>query len=238
MATLNEEKYRNAILYFAQHARYVGRTKLWKLLYYLDFDHYELYLASVTGEQYLRWENGPVPSGGLKMLNRMEAAGEIAVVSEATRQGNAIFKVYAVHPCDRTVFADSEWQMLQTVARKWRHHTAREMVAAAHGEPPWQQTKPNDVIDYALALERDRDVSSDEFSDAELGDNPMNTSTETALARARSLAYAERIERLWDNDSAVRAEIERGIEQMKAGEFVSVSIDALLRKRREKRRPS
>jgi hypothetical protein len=63
-------------------------------------------------------------------------------------------------------------------------------------------------------------------------------SPEIAMARARSRAYAERIEFLWDTDPAMRARIELGLAQLAAGEGIPFSVDAAMRKQREKRRPS
>lgn len=240
MATLNEEKYRNAILYFAEHVRNMGKVKLWKLLYYLDFDHYEQFGRSVTGEHYLRWDNGPVPASGEAVLERMVAAEQIKVTWEPTGLQYPQMKLEAHEKADQSEFTDSEWDMLQCVARKWKFHSGRDMINATHGEPPWQYTAPNEVIDYTLALRRDNEDSVDKpgGEDAtKTKDTDMHTTAEIALAREQTVAYAEHIERLWDTDSRVRARIELGIEQVKAGKVVPVDIDALLEQRRDQTPP-
>ena len=71
MATkINQAKYRNAILFFASRIQNgtLGKLKLMKLLYYFDFDFFEEYGRSVTGDEYLRFENGPVPRMEEKIL--------------------------------------------------------------------------------------------------------------------------------------------------------------------------
>ena len=57
MAKINEKKYKNAILFFANRIRNgtLGKLKLMKLLYFLDFDFFEKYGRSVTGDEYLRF---------------------------------------------------------------------------------------------------------------------------------------------------------------------------------------
>ena len=75
MATkINQEKYRNAILFFASRIQNgtLGKLKLMKLLYYLDFDFFEKYGRPVTGDEYLRFENGPVPRMAEKFLKQMD----------------------------------------------------------------------------------------------------------------------------------------------------------------------
>ncbi|MBU1684464.1 MAG: Panacea domain-containing protein [Patescibacteria group bacterium] len=73
MSRINEKKYRNVILFFANKIKNgtLGKLKMMKLLYFLDFDFFEKYGKSVTGDKYLRWENGPVPQVGEKMINQM-----------------------------------------------------------------------------------------------------------------------------------------------------------------------
>ncbi|SRR5260221_1035450 len=239
MAMLNEAKYRNAILYFAHHVRQLGRTKLWKLLYYLDFDHFERYGTSVTGEEYWKWDNGPVPSSGLAMVHRMEANGDIVVTPESTGMQNPLLRVCPERGYDKDVFSASEWETLKAVARKWKFHSARDMSHATHGEPPWQQTERNAVIRYDLALQRGNDDGGE--SDLTLVSTEgadMDAVAQLALARERSLAYAKRTEQLWDSDPVVRTRIQRGIDQLRSGQCIPVNIDDLLNQRRDKPNPS
>src|SRR5688500_15970622 len=60
--TYRREKLLNAIVFFAANTRYCGKTKLYKLLYLLDFEHYKATGRSVTGLEYYAWQMGPVPA--------------------------------------------------------------------------------------------------------------------------------------------------------------------------------
>ena len=42
-----------------------------KLLYFLDFDYFEKYGKSVSGDEDLRFDNGPIPRMAEKMLKEM-----------------------------------------------------------------------------------------------------------------------------------------------------------------------
>jgi uncharacterized phage-associated protein len=59
--THHREKLINAIIYFATHTKYCGKTKLMKLLYFLDFKYFKQTGKSVTGQDYFAWQMGPVP---------------------------------------------------------------------------------------------------------------------------------------------------------------------------------
>lgn len=57
----HREKLINAIIYFVNKARNCGKTKLFKLLYFLDFLHFRETGKSVTNLDYSAWNYGPVP---------------------------------------------------------------------------------------------------------------------------------------------------------------------------------
>jgi uncharacterized phage-associated protein len=59
--THRREKFIQAIIFFSLKTKYCGKTKLFKLLYLLDFEHFRQTGRSVTGMDYYAWEMGPVP---------------------------------------------------------------------------------------------------------------------------------------------------------------------------------
>ena len=73
MVKINQKKYKNAIIFFAQRIQNgtLGKLKMMKLLYFLDFDYFEKYGKSITGDEYLRFANGPVPRMAEKILKEM-----------------------------------------------------------------------------------------------------------------------------------------------------------------------
>lgn len=59
--TLTEQKIINGIKYFVSNTKNIGRTKLFKLLYFWDFIHFKKYGLTVTGYDYYTFPFGPVP---------------------------------------------------------------------------------------------------------------------------------------------------------------------------------
>lgn len=158
MVKINEKKYRNAILFFAKKIQNgtLGKLKMMKLLYYLDFDFFEKYGRSVTGDEYLRFDNGPVPRMAEKILKEMKDK-EIKIITHKVAEGyNDQQRIEANEDFDLNVFDKEELIMLEEVANKWEKFTGTEMKTASHGEAPWISTKPNDVIDYNLAYYRNK----------------------------------------------------------------------------------
>lgn len=158
MAKINEKKYKNAILFFAKKIQNgtLGKLKMMKLLYYLDFDFFEKYGSSVTNDEYLRFENGPVPRMAEKILKAMDGK-EIRITRRKIGEGyNDQHHIETSLNFDINVFTKEELIMLEEVADKWEKFTGAEMKSATHGEAPWVATKPNCVIDYNLAFYRNK----------------------------------------------------------------------------------
>ena len=58
----NRDKLINSIIYLVNNVSHCGKVKLFKLLYFLDFEHYNQTGRSVTGMEYFAWKMGPVPT--------------------------------------------------------------------------------------------------------------------------------------------------------------------------------
>ena len=158
MATINEKKYKHIILFFANKIKNgtLGKLKMMKLLYYLDFDFFEKYGKSVTGDYYLRWERGPVPKMADRILTRMDGA-EIKISKRKVAAGyNDQQHIEALKDFDLKLFTKEELIMMEEVADKWSLFSDTEMKSASHGEAPWIATKPDGIIDYNLTYYRNK----------------------------------------------------------------------------------
>ena len=160
----SSDKLKQAILLFIHTANngLLGKTKLFKMLYYADFDHFERTGSPITGETYLRYEHGPFPEHGdrtLKMLSDEELIGNGSAWAgkylQYTYEPLALF--------DLSVFAPEEVKTLVDVLHKWEKHNATEMVAATHGEAPWIATSDRQHISYSLAYYRNKYKEMDVF---------------------------------------------------------------------------
>lgn len=220
---INEVKYRNAILYFVLHINNntLGKIKLMKLLYYLDFDHFEQFGTSVTGDDYLRWNMGPVPAKAAEVIDHMVVDGQLLVESKDVGLPYPKSKYTALQPCNVHVFSPTEVAVLCAVAEKWEHHSGTDMVHAVHGEPPWLETAANAVIDYRLALKRSGKDS--EPSEVEQMDEKM--SAEDREAREKGLKLVARLERLAQTNEGFRRWLRVGFDQVEAGQVVAVGED-------------
>jgi len=159
MVKINEKKYKNVILFFAHKIKNgtLGKLKIMKLLYFLDFDFFEKYGKSVTGDEYLRFEKGPVPRMAEKILKEMRGK-EVKISKVKMPQGYNDQQL--VEPLkkefDFNLFTKEELLMMEDIAEKWQKFSGSEMKNTSHGEAPWIATKPNEVIDYNLSYYRNK----------------------------------------------------------------------------------
>lgn len=134
----------------------LGRTKLAKLLYYLDFDHYEKQGESVTGAEYLRWARVPYPKQLQAELRNLVGASIEEQVEQVGPYRQFSYTLLQGHVPNLEVFSKEELVTLYEVSQKWERQTAAEMVAATHGEAPWIATGHNETIPYEYAYYRRR----------------------------------------------------------------------------------
>jgi len=158
--THEREKLLNAIIYFAQNTKYCGKTKLFKLLFLLDFEHYKLTGRSVTGSQYRAIQLGPVPS---RFFEEFDAPAEDlleAIDIKATRMIDyPMLKIVPKRGFDPSHFSKREIRLLGAIADEHKTKTAQQMVDLTHAENGvWDRVYADgagayELIPYELALD-------------------------------------------------------------------------------------
>jgi len=160
MYTVNDTnklaKYHNAILYFAKNCKpgTTGKVKMAKLLYYMDFDHFEKYLESISGAEYFNRELGPVSDDYWHQLNVLEKEGQIQIVSIKTKHPNDKELIQPLKAPDLSVFTNDEIDTINSVIKKWYEASGTDLAKASHNETPWAITKRDEHVPYALAFHR------------------------------------------------------------------------------------
>ncbi|HBG92403.1 MAG: hypothetical protein A3J81_05715 [Nitrospirae bacterium RIFOXYB2_FULL_43_5] len=152
----HREKLLNAIIYFANNTKYCGKTKLYKLLFYLDFTHFKETGHSVTELDYFVWEHGPAP----KNLHKEFAQQPKDIQEHVTLIGSSdsFIGVKARKKFDEKHFTKRELRILKNLCDIFRDAKAEHMVEASHEiDKPWDITNKTNgmhaLIDYFLALD-------------------------------------------------------------------------------------
>lgn len=154
-----------AIGYFAKNTSYCGKTKLFKLLYFLDFEHYKQTGRSVTGLQYYAWKLGPVPTFLYDELDSPEPdfLEKIKLESSGYYRGNNTCDVKSLCEPDMSHFSKREINLIKSLAEEYKNTTATDMVEKTHLENlPWhkvyiEENKPQQLIPYQYAIDTSKD---------------------------------------------------------------------------------
>lgn len=168
---LNIEKFKHMLLYILGKCAgkpNVGETLLYKLLYFADFNYYEIYEEHLTGAEYKKLPYGPVPQKLDAIINQM-------IASESLERFKTDYHGYVqtrymplVRP-DLTLLKASEKEVIDKVIEQYSDWSASAISDYSHKDMPWLASKDGEVIDYELAFYRGHPYSArtyDENSDS------------------------------------------------------------------------
>ena len=114
----NEDKFKAVLLYIinrCENKSNVGKTLICKLLYFLDFNYYEIYEESITNETYLKFERGPYPDHIDDVLNKMIENKEVIFKKEPYYNGTTIHKYYLTNVPDLSLLNTKELSVINNV---------------------------------------------------------------------------------------------------------------------------
>ncbi len=154
--TLNINKFKNVLLYILERCAgkpNVGETVLYKLLYFSDFNYYELYEEHLTGAKYRKLPYGPVPQKLDTIISQMMESGQIKRIK--TEYFDKIQTRYIpLVKADLTEFKASEKEVIDKVIEQMSDWSATIISNYSHGDKPWKATDNNNEIHYELVFYR------------------------------------------------------------------------------------
>jgi uncharacterized phage-associated protein len=162
---ISPQKLKAILLYFSNctDTKYLGKVKLMKLFYFLDFMHVKAYGTPITYDTYVNLEHGPIPSTIKNIIDNAADDLENSILSDTIYferpSGTSMHRVMPIREFskeDEKLFSQHELEILKKVCVRFGSKTTREVEQASHDEAPWKETKYLQTIPYALAA-RDKD---------------------------------------------------------------------------------
>jgi len=175
MPTLTENKILNSIKYFKKNTKKFGLTKMFKLLYFLDFMYLKKHGLEVTTLEYFTYDFGPAPDELYKQIRSnslpIYLKDEIKFTKDINNEEflNPQYQINIKRPVpDLSYFTPYERQMLEEVAFIFKEADAETMTEASHlKNQPWYKTLNSKgkykKIDFELALDDDSEIDLDEL---------------------------------------------------------------------------
>ncbi|MBW7954483.1 DUF4065 domain-containing protein [Candidatus Gracilibacteria bacterium] len=140
----------NFIKYGADDDGKITKTKLAKLCYLLDFAWYYYNLVPITGLEYKKFAQGPVPDAYFSTLDELFEEKEISV-----KVKGPAYLIENIENPNHDKLNDDEFQMLQDIAKKWKGKRTQEIVEFTHNQLPWMMSYDREVIPYLLITQEE-----------------------------------------------------------------------------------
>ena len=159
---IHKEKYQNVVLYLCQKLKgeIRGKKKLAKLLYFADFDFYENYARSITGDVYRALPMGPFPSALEEItvqLSKKDALDIESVENGGTFSPTEVYR--AKSEPDISALSEEARSMLNRIVLKYGHLNGKQLEELSHAEAPYIGTELREEIPYELSYYRETDFS-------------------------------------------------------------------------------
>ena len=149
-------KFKNVLLYLLECCAgkpNIGETVLNKLLYFCDFNYYEIYEEHLTGARYKKMPYGPVPQPLNGIINQMIAEKQIQRIKTQYHDFTQTRYLPLVKP-DLTQLSAAEKTVIDDVVRQMSDWNANQISEYSHKDKPWRATDDGDYIAYNLVFYR------------------------------------------------------------------------------------
>ena len=142
----------------------IGETVLKKLLYFCDFNFYELYEEHLTGARYKKLPYGPVPQKLDTIINQMIDNGKLKRV-KTDYHGFPQTRYMPMEKADLMQLSAAEKTVIDNVIQQMSDWNANKISDYSHKDMPWLATKDGDFISYNLAFYRELPYSVRMYDD-------------------------------------------------------------------------
>lgn len=164
--TEDEARFKELVLYICQKCATdpkFGATKLNKILYFADFMAYARFGKPITGFQYQREKNGPVPTRLVPIREQMIATGELALQPVKLVSGSVQKRLVNLREPKLELFTAQEISLVDSIIEELRGHTADEVSDLTHRMVGWQVVAPGENIPYETVF-----VSAEPLTESDL----------------------------------------------------------------------
>lgn len=165
----NIEKFKQVFLYILKKVGAkpnVGQTVLYKLLYFIDFDYYELFETQLMGLRYIKNHYGPSPVAFAKLVKEMEKDEELEII-KTKRFDHDMTKYLPLVEPDLSLLSAKELAHIDKVLAKHSDKSAKELSEFSHKDIPWISADEQAPIEYEAVFYRNEDTSVREYNDEE-----------------------------------------------------------------------
>ena len=166
----NLDKFKEVLLYILNKVGSkpnIGESVLYKLLYFIDFNYYEMYEEQLIGATYIKNNYGPTPKEFIVVIEEMLGYKDIVKVADKYFQYPQR-KYLPLRPPDLSGLKANELKMIDEVLEKYSDMNAKQMSECSHKDVPWLTTDDGEIIDYESVFYRTPEYSVRTYSEEDI----------------------------------------------------------------------
>ncbi len=163
------------MMFFAQNIakNKIGKLKMAKLLFALDFEHFRQTGRTVTGLNYFAYQNGPYPKELMNKMSEKEFPDDLSkdltliLKGDTKDDGGYLFRVKEGRSADLSLFSPREVEIMGNLAEIWRDAFGKDIRQWSYTRgTPWQMVwekegRKLDVISYVY-IDRESPITKEE----------------------------------------------------------------------------
>lgn len=163
----NITKFKQVLLYILNKVGAkpnVGQTVIYKLLYFIDFDYYELYEEQLMGLKYIKNTYGPTPVDFVKLIQEMEKNGELEEVKTKYFKKDQT-KYLPIKEPDLSLLSAQELRHIDKELERLSDKTGKELSEFSHKDIPWIIANDKEILEYESVFYRTAETSQREYDE-------------------------------------------------------------------------
>lgn len=154
-------KFREVLLYIlnkCQNKENVGSSVISKLLYFIDFNYYELYEEQLIGATYIKNLHGPTPRNYTHWIKKMEKAQDISILTRIFH-GLKQIKYYTHKKPNLSLLKNEEISVIDNVLVSLSDMSASQIEAYSHEDIPYIIADEKQDLSYEAVFNRTKEYS-------------------------------------------------------------------------------
>ncbi len=153
---LNIDKFKSILLYMLEKCAgksNVGEAVVHKLLYFADFNYYEIYEEHLSGAAYTKLAYGPSPHHFDSIINGMITNNMLKRIT-IDYHGLPQTRFLPLVKPDLTILKASEKEVIDRVIIQYADWSSAAITDYSHNDMPWLASKDGEILDYELVFYR------------------------------------------------------------------------------------
>lgn len=166
----NKEKFKQVFHYLIHETgslENVGKTVLFKIIYFIDFNFYEMFEEKLTGESYRKIRYGPAPVHFNEIIKELKEDKQVREFKK-DYNGHAQQKYVSIVEPDISLLNAKELEFINKNTSVYSNFNATQISEYSHQDVPYTATDDKEIIDYELVFYRDPIFSVREYDDSHI----------------------------------------------------------------------